>query len=75
MTIDRLPTKEGRHGETLYPVFACHRDDWQSDMKPDGYRRDKRDAAIIIRHALGDPDIDESCVDWDAELGAYFAAE
>jgi hypothetical protein len=75
MTIDRLPTRTNYLGETGYPVFACHRNDWQSDMKPDGYRRDKSGAASVIRDAMGDPDIDESCVDWDIVLGAYFAAE
>ncbi len=75
MTIDPLPTKENRHGETLYPVFACHRDDWQPDMKPDGYMRTKHGAAAVICAALGDPDIDASCVEWQADLGAYFAAE
>jgi len=70
-----LPTKTNRLDETRYPVFACHRDEWQPDMKPDGYRRDKYDAAKVIRDTLGDPDIDATCVEWASDLGAYFAAE
>jgi hypothetical protein len=74
MVTTQLPTKENRYGQTLYPVFGMQRADWKLGAKPDGYRRCSGGAAAVIRDAMGDPDIDATCVEWDSELGAYFAA-